>query len=134
MKYQSGFVRQYFLLLAMLVISMVATAQANDKQSDSSYFHDTYLMSSPMFDTISIDQLPQLLQFFKTHEVNKGVVFFSDAGFPNVEMNTLKGSLGFLEYKFPRLRSGSKITFQNCYMKKSDGTWSAKFGKAIYIK
>lgn len=76
MKYQSGFVRQYFLLLAMLVISMVATAQANDKQSDNSYFHDTYLMSSPMFDTISVDQLPQLLQFFKTHEVNKGVVFF----------------------------------------------------------
>jgi hypothetical protein len=134
MKYQPGFIRQYFLLLVMLVVSMVATAQVTDKQSDSSYFHDSYLMSSPMFDTISVDQLPQLLQFFKTHEVSKGIVYFSGAGFPNVEMNTLKGNLGFLEYKFSRLRSGSKITFQDCYRKMPDGTWSAKFGKSIYIK
>src|SRR5690606_28886797 len=120
----------YILIIVFSILPSVSEAQTTAIYIDNAYFNDSYLYSGRMFDTISIEQLPQLKEFLKTQNV-KGKVFFSGTGFTNVQVYFVDGNLVFMDVLFERIKSGSKITFEKCRLKRLDGTLVSKFGKSI---
>jgi hypothetical protein len=114
------FKRQKLMLItiALFFMSPLFSQSTDPVKSD----HTAYNNFSTKTDSVSINNKSALIEQLTQLEFISGTVHFSGTNFHKVVTSTLKKNTGaVLSSFFAKCVTGSKITFEKCIIKGSDG-------------
>ena len=123
-----------FPVVFILISSTVTFSQVKDQPitdtTKSEFSYNLLEKTLSKIDKVSIVNKEKLYKELQKVNIIYGTVYFSGAGFSNVVALSITG-VGSIGSYLDRCVAGTQITFDNCKIKKDDGTIIKDFQKGI---